>query len=616
MSSPWYTVAQSMIGLSETRGVVHNPKILEMYRLCGHGWVEDDETPWCAAFVGACLKLSGYANSGQLNARSYLGFGRPLDKPQHGCIAVFWRNGKNSVFGHVAFFDREEGGKIFILGGNQGGAGSDEVNIKSYPRKRLLGYFWPVDTAPLPDDTNLDTILDIAPAQAPAHLTGGAPASTAPEVQPAVPAGGGLARLHDGFGVCNAFVARWEGGFVNHKDDPGGATNMGITIGTLSQWLGRPASVQEVKDLSRNEADRIYRSRYYDISCGDNLPLPVAAVVYDAAVNSGPSRSAKWLQEAINDFGIRVDGVPVDVDGEIGPQTVAGALQCDPRQLAEAHVNERERFLRGLSTFKTFGKGWMNRLNALRSFIPTLPAIVHKPAEEKPAPAPLPEVTPATPAPAAPDTAILAAILAKLDELRAMIATHVAATGTEPQPQTGDKPMTNARDIKAVLEALDDAGLVKPGGIVDGLGGNAAALDRVAEVASLLRSDSDAGTKLGVLLETLTKAGVIKSGAGLTPVNAALGETVGKALDGKKTVIGIVALVASVFLPQLAPLTTFLTDTVVAGDGKMAVSTVQNVLTPLASLFTGWGALGKIDKWMHKPSVATIGSLLKRLGNG
>ena len=176
--------------------------------------------------------------------------------------------------------------------------------------------------------------------------------------------------------------------------------------------------------------------------------------------------------------------------------------------------------------------------------------------------------------------------------------------------------MTDSRDIKAVLDALDKAGLVKPGGIVEHLGGNAAALDRLVEVASLLRSDSGAGVKLGALLETLEKAGVIKSGSGLTPVNAALGETVGNALDGKKTVIGIAALVVSIFLPQLAPLTTFLTDTVVAGDGKMAVSTVQNVLMPLASLFTGWGALGKIDKWIHKPSVATIGGLLKRLGDG
>ena len=80
MSSPWYTVAQSMIGLSETRGAVHNPSILEMYRLAGHGEIRNDETPWCAAFVGACLKLSGFANSGRLNARSYLNFGQPLDQ--------------------------------------------------------------------------------------------------------------------------------------------------------------------------------------------------------------------------------------------------------------------------------------------------------------------------------------------------------------------------------------------------------------------------------------------------------------------------------------------------------------------------------------------------------
>ena len=169
--------------------------------------------------------------------------------------------------------------------------------------------------------------------------------------------------------------------------------------------------------------------------------------------------------------------------------------------------------------------------------------------------------------------------------------------------------MTDARDIKAVLEALDKAGLVKSGGIVEHLGGNAAALDRLVAVTSLLRSDAGATAKLGLLLETLEKAGIVKPAAGLTPVNAALGETVGKALDGKKTVIGTVAMLATTLLPAIAPAIPALAP--VAG----AVSAAAPVVIPIASALTGWGVLGKLDKWMHKPAAAEIGDVLKRLAD-
>jgi len=140
-----------------------------------------------------------------------------------------------------------------------------------------------------------------------------------------------------------------------------------------------------------------------------------------------------------------------------------------------------------------------------------------------------------------------------------------------------------------------------------------------AAIGALLRAlgtDPATAAKLDALLGALEKAGVVKPAKGLTPVNAALGETIGNALDGKKTVIGVVALITSVFLPQLAPLFTFLSNTTPTGGTEVAadaVNTMQSILMPLASLFTGWGALGKIDKWMHKPVISSVSDLLGRI---
>ena len=77
-----------------------------------------------------------------------------------------------------------------------------------------------------------------------------------------------------------------EGGYVNHPKDPGGATNMGITHKTLSAWRGSPVSRQDVKELTRNEASDIYRDKYWDNVCGDDLPYGIDLMVMDRAVHS------------------------------------------------------------------------------------------------------------------------------------------------------------------------------------------------------------------------------------------------------------------------------------------------------------------------------------------
>jgi uncharacterized protein (TIGR02594 family) len=245
MQPPWIDIARTYVGLKEVPGPQSQPVIMEMFRLCGHDWPKGDDTPWCAAFVGACLALSGYKGTRSLAARSYLQFGRRLERPQPGCIAIFTRGNKNPKLGHVAFYVKEEGGRIHVLGGNQ----ADQVNVTGYASSRLLGYVWPVDAAPLPA-TSLPTILDVNEDNAPPHLAAAASRHAAeampgPNVSRTASGTSQPAGVRDMTGFSAQFLAvhapveKWEGGYVDHPSDPGGATNMGITIATLSAWRGR-----------------------------------------------------------------------------------------------------------------------------------------------------------------------------------------------------------------------------------------------------------------------------------------------------------------------------------------------------------------------------------------
>lgn len=150
-----------------------------------------------------------------------------------------------------------------------------------------------------------------------------------------------------------------EGGYVNHPKDPGGATNQGVTQAVYDDYrrgLGeRPRSV---KLLENGERDSIYRIRYWALVKGDSLPPGVSYVVFDGAVNSGVGRSVRWLQRAL---GIQADGV-------VGPQTLV-AVRAHPNHdaLVRKICELRMAFLRSLTTWGTFGKGWSSRVDAVRA---------------------------------------------------------------------------------------------------------------------------------------------------------------------------------------------------------------------------------------------------------
>ena len=143
MNEPkWIELARSLIGLHEIKGVVHHaPEILKMWADIKRGGIKDDETPWCAAMVGAMLERAGIRSSRFESAKSYLDWGAALASPVYGCVVVFTRDGGGHV-GFVVGVDSSD--RLLVLGGNQG----DQVCIKAFPRDRVSGYRWP-DGVPL-----------------------------------------------------------------------------------------------------------------------------------------------------------------------------------------------------------------------------------------------------------------------------------------------------------------------------------------------------------------------------------------------------------------------------------------------------------------------------------
>lgn len=140
MSEPaWIKLARSYIGTAEIKGSKHNPKILQMWK-DSHLSFKDDETPWCAGFVGAVLEKCGMKSTRSGMARSYEKWGVGLKAPAVGCIVTFKRSGG----GHVGFVvGKDESGRLLVLGGNQ----SDAVNIKAFTTANVTSYRWPSGVA-------------------------------------------------------------------------------------------------------------------------------------------------------------------------------------------------------------------------------------------------------------------------------------------------------------------------------------------------------------------------------------------------------------------------------------------------------------------------------------
>lgn len=160
------------------------------------------------------------------------------------------------------------------------------------------------------------------------------------------------------FEECHNITKVWEGGWSDHKKDRGGKTMYGVTQATLSDWLGRPASAAEIRNLSMATALQIYRKNYWNKVSGDSLPPGVDLCVYDFGVNSGPSRAVKSLQTALG----------VKADGWVGVETLKAIVLEDKRDLINLLCDRRLTFLKSLGSdqWATFGKGWSRRVADIR----------------------------------------------------------------------------------------------------------------------------------------------------------------------------------------------------------------------------------------------------------
>jgi lysozyme family protein len=156
--------------------------------------------------------------------------------------------------------------------------------------------------------------------------------------------------------ILDAILAR-EGGFVDNPADHGGPTMLGITLATLSEAMGKEATVDDLKALTPSLAKELYRRRY--IRDPGYLAITderLRSVIVDAAVNHGPSAATKMLQRAVG----------ATADGVVGPVTVSLANASEPLKLARLFLAQRLRgYGRIMSTIPAdseFAAGWMNRV--------------------------------------------------------------------------------------------------------------------------------------------------------------------------------------------------------------------------------------------------------------
>jgi lysozyme family protein len=159
------------------------------------------------------------------------------------------------------------------------------------------------------------------------------------------------------FDTCLSHILSSEGGYVNNPKDPGGMTNLGCTKATWEEYVGHTVSEKDMRNLTPADVAPLYKRKYWDKVAGDDLPAGLDYCVFDAAINSGPGRAAKWLQEVAG----------VKADGSIGPATLAAIEAFSPLEIIAQYNDKRLQFLESLPTFITFGKGWSNRVSSVQS---------------------------------------------------------------------------------------------------------------------------------------------------------------------------------------------------------------------------------------------------------
>ncbi|MEL7429332.1 MAG: glycosyl hydrolase 108 family protein [Pseudomonadota bacterium] len=479
-----------------------------------------------------------------------------------------------------------------------------------------------------------------------------------------------------------AKIFELEGGYADHPADPGGPTNMGITLKTLEDWRGSKLSASDVRQLTKNEAAEIYRRGYFEkCRCGQ-MPAAVALHVFNTAVMSGPVRAGEIIQRALNTL-----NRPVEIDGKIGPKTLEAILSLSQTDLSQAHHDVYLSYLKNLPHWQTFGKGWGKRMKTIGTLAHLLAsgteqaetlaeaqtemtdghtgkrvrvylikgllgdifstgfdrlgakltaqgheASVHHWNDRKQIEADILKTGErATTIKRAlighslgANTALrlvksLSARGVHIDYLATLDATiNRRADGAEKADNfrsndIRDRPVGGAREI--IRADLNHIQIDKDDQIHRRIIANCNAL--IAATPDAREAPvPDVGETHDEIMEILTllskngRSGMIHNEPPLTPVNALLGNgRIGRFLDGKKTAIGGIGLLATQILPVVFPSVAPLVD--LLEKSGLPVSDPEAGKTVLTSIFaalTVWGGLGKLEKWAEKLSMEISGS--------
>ena len=153
---------------------------------------------------------------------------------------------------------------------------------------------------------------------------------------------------------CFALTEQWEGWhqFSNDPVDPGGATWCGLTQREYDEWRrlqGLP--LRGVHGASDVEIMAIFKTQYWDKVRGDELPSGLDYLLYDIAINMGPGKAIRFLQQAVG----------ATVDGVFGLETLGAIRGKDVKRLIQVIAEKRMSFWHSLTTWWRFGKGWASR---------------------------------------------------------------------------------------------------------------------------------------------------------------------------------------------------------------------------------------------------------------
>lgn len=168
------------------------------------------------------------------------------------------------------------------------------------------------------------------------------------------------------YAKCLQVVLTFEGGYVNHPKDPGGATNFGVTQKVYDSYRKRnKKQPQSVRHIDKTEVQAIYKEQYWDAVKGDKLPVGIDLAIFDYAVNSGVSRAVRAVQKVLSMPALLPPPGGVKQDGQLGFNTLASidaAYASDEEKFITLYCEDRWQFVNKLSTFSTFGKGWKRRI--------------------------------------------------------------------------------------------------------------------------------------------------------------------------------------------------------------------------------------------------------------